>query len=286
MAGEAMIGIVLLPLLLQASPATQRSPDVVVTARAKPSAEVIRQRVRAITRRSGDQVARFNEPVCAGTIGLPEPYAGRVITRIMADARAAGVPTDKAGCRPNVTLVIVDDGRQLLAELKRRRAPLFRAVPPGDIDRALAEPGPVRSITATQLLSRDGDAPSGDYTSGNGGIGGGAPTLLVRSASILDLPTRQDIAGSLVMIDTAATLGKTLTQLADYTAMRALAKTNTVARADDNTILALFNNSAPAPRRLTPFDAAFLKALYRGPPTAKFNVQIARMSRQIAESAE
>ena len=246
---------------------------------------MIRARVHAITRRSGDQVARFNEPVCAGTIGLPEPYAGKVVARIMADARTAGAPTDNAGCRPNVTLVIVDDGKRLLAELKRRRSPLFRALPPGELERALAEPGPVRTITATQLLSRDGVAPSGDDTSGNGGIGGGAPTLLVRDASILDLPTRQDITGSLVLIDTAATLGKTLTQLADYVAMRALAKTNARVSADDDTILALFAADT-SPKRLTPFDTAFLQALYRGPPTEKFGTKLARMSRQIAKAGE
>lgn len=137
-------------------------------------------------------------------------------------------------------------------------------------------------VTATQLLSRDGDALSGDYTTGNTGLAGGAPSLQVRSASILDLPTRQDITGALVLIDTTSAMGKTLNQLADYAAMRALAKTNAAASADDDTILSLFADAGSPPRQLTSFDTAFLRALYHGPATAKFDSKVAQITNQIA----
>ena len=280
-----MIGT-LLALILQAGAAPQRPGDIVVTARAKPPAEVIAKRVRAITRRSSDQVARFADPVCAGALGLPEPYAGMVRARITAVAKAAGVPTAGPGCRSNVTLLIVSDGKLLLTELERQKPAIFAAMPPREVERALAEPGPARVITLTELRSRDGNRLSADYSRGNStGLAGGAPTLLVDSASIINLTTRQDITGSLVLIDTAATLGKTLNQLADYTAMRALAKTNASADADDDTILSLFTDSAHAPRALTTFDAAFLKALYHGPATLKYGTKLAAMTREIVKEA-
>lgn len=288
MAGEAMIALAAAMLVGQAPAAEtpqQRGPDVVVTARPKSSVEEVRRQVRAITQRSGDQVARFHEPVCAGAIGLPQPYAGRVIARITEDAQAAGIATDKPGCRPNVTLVIVDDGKLLLTELRRQKPALFAAMPPREVQRALDETGPVRTITLTQLKSRDGNTLSNDYTQGNTGMAGGAATLLVNSASIIHLATRQDITGSLVIVDTAATLGKTLNQLADYTAMRALARTNASADAGDDTILSLFHTTA-APRALTVFDTAFLKALYRGPATASLQGKLTQMTRDIAEGQQ
>lgn len=202
MAGEAVIGAILLALMTQADTTPPRPSNIVVIARPKPPAAIIAKRVRAITRRSSDQVARFAEPVCAGALGLAEPYAGMVMARITAVAKAAGVPTAKAGCRSNVTLLIVSDGKLLLTELKRRKPAIFNAMPPREVERALAEPGPVRVITITELRSRDGNALSNDYTRGNGGLAGGAPTLLVNSASIINLATRQDITGSLVLIDT------------------------------------------------------------------------------------
>jgi hypothetical protein len=284
MAGEAVIGAILLALTTQADTTAQRSGDIIVTARPRPPAAIIAKRVRAITRRSSDQVARFAEPVCAGALGFAEPYAGMIRARIMAVAKAAGVPTAGADCRSNITLLVVSDGKLLLTELKRQKPAIFNAMPPREVERALAEPGPVRVITITELRSRDGNRLSADYTRGNsGGLAGGASTLLVNSASIINLATRQDITGSLVLIDTAATFGKTLNQLADYTAMRTLAKTNATAEADDDTILSLFADPAHAPRTLTSFDAAFLKALYHGPATLKYGTKLAAMTRDIVE---
>jgi len=269
-------------LLISAPGAAQQgSNDIIVTARPKPPIEVVRKRLRAITRRTGEQIARFNEPVCAGVIGLPQPYAARVVTRMMTVAKNAGAALAGPRCRPNLTLVIVDDGRLLLTELKRQKPALFNALPAREVERALTEPGPARVITLTQLLSRDGRAQSLDYTNGNTGMAGGAPVLQVESASIVNMATRQDITGSLVLIDTAAALGKGLDQLADYAALRALAKTNVSAHEDDDTILSLFSGQGTPPRGLTAFDAAFLKALYHGPATMKYGTKISSMAREI-----
>lgn len=65
--------------------------------------------------------------------------------------------------------------------------------------------------------------------------------------------------------------------------MRTLAKTNATAGPDDDTILSLFAYPAHAPRALTSFDAAFLKALYHGPATLKYGTRVAAMTRDIVE---
>lgn len=283
MVGGAVIGTVLLTLMAQSADDRRRPNDIVITARPRPPIKVIVQRVRMITRRTGDQVARFTEPVCPGVLGIPESFAGQIKTRMAAVAKAADVPTAGPKCRPNITLLIVSDGKQLLTELKRQKTAIFNAMPTQEVERALTEAGPVRVITTTELRSRDGNRLSPNYTQGNSdAFAGGASMLIVDSASIIHLATRQDISGSLVLLDTAAVIGKTINQLADYTMMRTLTKTNGVAHADDHTILSLFTDPTGSPPGLTSFDATFLKALYRGPATVPYLKKVRGIARQIA----
>jgi hypothetical protein len=68
-----------------------------------------------------------------------------------------------------------------------------------------------------------------------------------------------------MMVDTTATGGATFGQLADYIAMVSLARIDLDADfGDAGSILRVFATKAEgAPKRLTNWDHAFLKALYR-----------------------
>ena len=189
-----------------------------------------------------------------------------IVDRIEADARAAHIAVGGRGCRANVTAIFVRDGKAVLAALNRTDPGLFRDVGAGERRRLLAEDGPVHVLHATEIRSRDGDRLKAGTSATSAGKPD-VPYLEVRSASILGLPTRQDINGAVILIDTPATVGKTLQQLADYIAMRVLARTREVGSGrGGDTILTLFDDAAPPPG-MTSFDTGYLAALYKGDGT-------------------
>lgn len=102
--------------------------------------------------------------------------------------------------------------------------------------------------------------------------------------SNIDPSVRQAINTAWVVIETEATLGKSLRQIADYAAMRGLAmvRPSHLDRSDDS-ILALFEPGSPAaPPELTPFDLAYLTGLYRAPPRRWARSQVRYVARAIA----
>jgi hypothetical protein len=77
-----------------------------------------------------------------------------------------------------------------------------------------------------------------------------------------------------MVIDSSATLGKTLTQIADYAALRSLADLKSRAPVTrERTILTLFQPGS-APDGLTPYDLAYLKGLYSGPSSLKADMRM------------
>jgi hypothetical protein len=93
---------------------------------------------------------------------------------------------------------------------------------------------------------------------------------------------------SWVVIETGATFGKSLTQIADYAAMRGLAMVSPAELADsDDTILALFEPGADSSvPELTEFDVAYLAGLYRAPPRRWARQQVRYVADAIAREAE
>lgn len=268
--------------------AQQSGPDIVIDGERDDRSpfDIARARARAISHATGGQLARFNEPVCAASVNLPEAYNRRIVARIAAVAREAGIAVAPPGCRVNVTVIAVESGQRTLQALYKVRPALFAAIGDGERKRLLADPGPVHVVTFTELRGRDGSRLGGGRPSSAGPAGttfAELPTLLVESASILNPATRQDIGGALVLIDQAALVGKTLGQIADYAAMRALARTRP-ANADGDTILSLFDAGATPPPALTAFDRAYLAGLYRGPATRSAGTQVGTIARGIVAS--
>ena len=276
----------LLALALVAGPVhAQTGPDIVVTARPEVREEAKRL-ASAISSSVDGQLARITTSVCAASVGLPGDYDAFVAKRIAAAARAAGIAVDRPGCTPNIIAAFVEDGRALVAELDRNNSPLLNRLSGAERRRLLAERGPVRVISLTELRSRDGDRLRPVGPGGMTAAGGTAPVLEVRTASNLNPPTRVDINAALVLVDRAAMIGKTFGQVADHVAMRALAMTrDTRTKAGDDTILALFTPGATPPRGMTAFDTAYLRALYHGPANRTARAKVAEIARGIARGA-
>jgi hypothetical protein len=250
--------IALLALIGAPVTAHQSKPDVVVEAPANLSAANARQYVTQITDTSQGQVARFQSPVCPLVAGLPDETNRKISARIRNTARSLGAELAPEQCDANLVVLVTDDISNSLAELRRTGNSAFSGLSPSEIDALAADTGPVRSWTVVSLRNEDGD-PVHVEDDRN------APrTMRVKSASIFRETTRVDIEGSFILIERSAANGKTIAQIADYAAMRGLARIRLPKTSSPASILTLFDGAgaSPAPG-LTWSDRAYLQALYR-----------------------
>lgn len=269
--GRRSIGLALAVVAacaLASSAVAQNAPakpgDIVVTGRTENSGKQIDKEARKITAPMsdlyGESLARFASPVCPAAVGVPPDFARTLINRLRQDAELAGVEVAKPGCKPNIAVIFVENGQEEIRAIRNKQTALFAGLSRGDIGRLANDPGPVHAWTRTERKGVDGQplefGPLDD-----------APALSVSasSSSLIMLSTRLDVDSAVVVIDLPAASGMTTNQLADYAAMRALARTDPKGVSGKvGTILALFD--APAgkqPAEMTTFDLGYLRALYK-----------------------
>ena len=273
--------------LLPARAQTARDPgDIVVTGNKQADRNAAEAYVASIAVRSETQLARFHQPVCALVLGIPRPYSTIIEKRIAEDARGAGIDVaKKVRCDANLIVVIAEDGVALVKDIRIHYQGWLAGLSPADID-ALEKPGPARAWSVTSLRNEDGQGMRNSPLSAGNDPLADKPVLRVMTASILRQPTRQDVEASFVVIDKAATIGLTLRQIADYAAMRGLARTRPPVgdAAALSTILTVFDPQAVSrPRELTSADTAYLRALYRGDGTAAAVNEKNAIARRITE---
>lgn len=263
-AGAGLLCALLAPLPLLAQEAGESGEDIVVTGQAEaPTRGEVSRQARSITR-SGNiydtPLARFEDRLCPGIIGIPADYAVMMIDRIRHNAGELGMwMADEENCSPNFIVAFVDDGQAELAELERRHGHLFETMSLAERRELLAETGPVRVWTSTATRTRDGmPVPRAE------GLDKPPVVQMAMAHSKIYLTTREDITSVMVLFDKRQLLGKTLDQLSDYATMRGLARTRPVGAdgAAMDTILTLFDDTGAAPPGLTDFDRAYLASLY------------------------
>lgn len=252
--------------------------DIVVTARKPVEKKEALQFTRAASAPVERQLAKFNRDVCPVAIGFPAKVAERIVDRMRDVADAAGIKVDKPGCKGNMVLLAARDGSDMVREMQRLQTHLIDGLAPREIRAQIASHEPVHSWTLTATQNEYGDDPvsSGD----------GKPVLEVFTASHMNPPTQQAIQLSVVIIDWPAMLGKTTMQIADYAAMRTLAKTRPLAGSGPiDSILALFDARSAPPPELSEADFAYLRGLYAMPGTRFDYFQIGQISDAVKKAA-
>lgn len=283
----------------QAQPVRPASdPSIVVTGRQPLSEDQALDVIQRVARPVDGQLARFHEPICPRVTGFETQYERIVAERIKEIAAAAGARTGGEGCVANFHVVIVDDGREFVDILSRQHPEALAGVDKRELRRLENEEGAARSWSVTVLTNSAGlgsvdpaSSSGSDAVQRNGasvGFGGGANVMRVHDASTINPSAQQTMVTSWVVIETAATLGKPLTTIADYAAMRGLAMVRPSELADgDGTILALFEPGAGASAaELTEFDRAYLKGLYSVQGRRWARQQVRQMADMIARETE
>lgn len=260
--------------------------DIVVTGQQQatpPTRSEVSRQAREITRPASHHdipLARFQAHLCPGVMGLTLDHALLVVDRIRANAEALDMrmaPAD-GSCRPNFIVAFVPEGQRQMELFVKNNGHMFRDMPPHERRELLAEGGPVRVWTLTETRSRDGFVvPRPDNPNSPPVMNGWMAHSKIYTA------TREDIATVMVVFDINQLVGKTLVQLADYATMRGLARTRPVDAEGQpmDTILALFDESAPPPMQMTDFDRAYLASVYDGIPNIPGITKLLGVNRQL-----
>ena len=264
-----MVGFALLAALLAAqdSPAPPASlppssDEIVVEGvRQKEQREQVRQFIKALSDvPSFGQIGKFHSPVCPAVMGLPEAQGRMIADRMMQVAQAAGIRTAEANCTPNVFLIASAGKGRAIQALNERFPAYFEGMAGRDVRKLAASAEPSVAWQIKGLLSADGTAlkkvqMGGPYI--NEGTGSG---------SRIRAGTMPQFVASMVIVERGALTGLTVTQVADFAAMRAFADTDPrrAAGAGAPTILTILDKDVDqlVPVTLTHWDLGYLKSLY------------------------
>jgi hypothetical protein len=210
-------------------------------------------------------LAKLRSPLCLAVAANDEAFARTVATRIIENAKAAGVPTGRDGCEANALVTFSDDPRGQIEAFGADGAKLIKRLSKAEIAAALDARDPAYVFQPVEATPRFGEG-DGVFIENDLSVGGMAWS---KERSFLRTP--QDILTTLVMIDAGAIAGLSAAQLADYATLRLLAPTGEItadSEAASQTILSLFSAPLTAPHELTRTDRAYLQSLYNLPRTA------------------
>ncbi|VVT10173.1 hypothetical protein [Erythrobacter sp. EC-HK427] len=229
-------------------------------------------------------LARFQRPVCPGVWGMTEENAQAVLDRIVFNALEADIPvSDEPDCGANVWVIVVEDANATFEQLLEEDSFLTRHLTRFQLRQVRGEEGAARgwNLISTRNPATGVTLPDGFYMASEfqealtrGPITRGSainpPVNERESASRLELAIRTDIELSVVLVERAALAEIDSHALADYATMRLLAHTQPPeGEGSVATVLRLFAPGAEggsAQQRMTEFDRAYLRALYRSSP--------------------
>ena len=223
--------------------------------RRKPADDFLKKMVPS----SFDQkLGRFEEPVCPGTVGLPDNLKDEVVARIRQVTSAAKIPTAKGNCRPNLLIIVVDSKKALIEGMERTKEAYLYGIGNSERKRLADGPGPVSAWQISDVIGPDGEPMRVD--------GDGFPRLFTTvPPSRLRSSTRSRILGAIIVLEQRGLVQVTTRQLADFALVRAFAPIQAkTSQPPDTSVLSLFNDGVrpeDAPQSVTWWDLALLKAL-------------------------
>ena len=268
MAIEALYAAMSALMTVQAAggpPAVPAQPDTIVVTGSKSTRRAIENDVQNVTVDTDGQIAMFEQPICPASFGLPESYNRMIEQRLREDAARVGLRTAGERCDANVVVIVADSPGAFVAELQRKRPDMFVGLESSKVRDVMKTREPVRTWQAIEPRGADG-RPLERLMFINGLPAG--PNAWFNPwtvASRLQANIRPRLVQSFVIIAADAVDGLTLTQIADYAAMRALARTRFAPALNRRSILGIID-SAEQDRtiaQLTTWDLAYLRALYR-----------------------
>ena len=259
-----MFSVLLSAALAAQQPAPANSPPVdqaIVITGQKDQGKAIQDFVGALTAvPSNRQLSRFEHEVCPAVYGLAKPQADAVANRIRLVAKNVGIAVGGAHCAPNVLLLVTSDKSAFLKELQRHSAD-YLGLTDKQFRKLEREPGSAAAWqTQGPAMTEDGVDLTEDTTQGV------VVNRTIDPSSRITQPVHPQFDTSVVVVERKALVGMTVTQLADYTAVRALTGADPAKLANSSAPTILHVLEVPigqaAPITMTSWDFTFLKGYY------------------------
>jgi len=245
----------------------------------------VRDFVRALDNLTGtDPIARFDQDSsCPAVIGLSDARNAAIVERMRRVAKAVGIPVSDPGCKPNVLVIIARNKNETIKALRQKQPIFFRDAAGRPIS-VPKDKGPATAWQLSGLLDRRGTPVAVDPLAHRYVLD------TPEGASLINSAARPVVHGSVLVMNVDALVGLTMTQIADYAAMRAFAPTQPrkLKGSGASTILTILDAPADSmvPLTLTQWDQAYLRALYATGGYHNAYSQRADMARRISNSLE
>ncbi len=223
------------------------------------------------------QFGRFDDPICPKTIGVSDSNARQIVGRIRQVAAAARIATARADCDPNLLVIVVNDKKAMIDDIRRKRPLYVEDVGPDLLKRAADSDRPFASWQVSRMEAADGmpiaksDSMPGSQDGTNDPVRGpsidGDYSRVVTTAppSRLRFNAKPRVNLAVVIVEARALANVSTRQLADFALVRAvIPNDHREAAAPPSSILRLFEPGVAAdtgPQSVTWWDVAFLKAL-------------------------
>lgn len=273
----------LLALTLLGAPAAAQDDAPIVVIGQRDIEQQIESFVGVLTPTSPrGQIARFETAVCPTAFGMADAQRAAVRDRIRAVAKGVGLDVAAPDCKPNLVVIVTADKAAFLSALGKKHSYMFGDRTPTQIRKILAQSGPATAWQIQTMVNADGRPISKD---------GDMPiNRTTRSPSRITAAARPAFMAAVVVVESKALDGLTTTQLADYAAMRALARIDParIDAAAPATILRILDAAAESevPVTLTQWDFGFLKGLYSSPNNLYAPSQRSEIGRVIEQEIE
>ncbi len=261
----------------------QTNPDEIVVTGERETERAVDDFVRDIGEETSEgQLARWEGAVCPHVTGLREAHNGYIAGTIAAVAEAVGAEAGEAGCDVNLVVIINADPGALVGALREQQPVLFESLNPPERRRLEESDAAVRVWSKIDMRGSDGrrlqripaEPPFYQTISVLNGV---LPSRILRS-------TRVDLATTFIVLDAARIEGLNLQQISGFVSMLALAQLDTREPVSpDRSILNLFHNADAPPEDITPWDIAYLRALYATDNRRDASAQRGQMARMMRE---
>lgn len=211
--------------------------------------------------RTARPLHRFEREVCPKVLGLSKTQAEAVTARLRRVATQVNMRVGGQGCGPNLFVLVTADKKKLLDEMRRVNDEAFGSLSSDKIRALYRQPGAsVVWHSEGPPIGRDGKEAAFDDSKGY------YVNRTTEAASRLNSGGTRQFASATVVVERRALDGLTVTQLADYVALRAYTGADPARLTSDRVPSVLTVLDAPAnaevPASLTEWDLAFLNGFY------------------------
>jgi hypothetical protein len=266
-------------LAAYAPPEPVKLENTIIVMGQKQSSEELRQQVSTFVKSAATvpdegQYARRRDPLCPAVAGIDPQYAAMVVAKIKAVAQAANVNVGDVKCRANLIIAFTKDSDAYIADAQKKRFGLLSAMRPDERSVLLKSSAPVRWLYTTKALGSDGmelfqGSRSSSIFPDPVNLHSNRGSQSSYSASLIDTKLIVDLTSAFVVVDVEKSTGFALESIAAYAAMVSLGQMKlSTDYSSYPSILSMFGaakGADEAPRDLTEWDYAYLRALYKIP---------------------